>query len=55
MDRFKDDFESWKDLERQITDNLKERHKAIKAGLSTTKVSSASRKAIQLEQRPSDC
>ena len=38
MDRFKDDFERYKDIEKQVTDNLKERQKLLKSGQSTTKV-----------------
>jgi len=38
MDRFKDDFEKVRDIEKTINDNLKERQKATKAGQSTTKV-----------------
>ena len=38
MDRFKEDFERIKEIEKQITDGLKERQKAVKAGTSTTKV-----------------
>lgn len=38
MDRFKEDFERYKDIEKQVTDNLKERQKLVKGGRSTTKV-----------------
>lgn len=38
MDRFKEDFERYRDIEKQITDNLKERQRLVKAGQSTTKV-----------------
>jgi DNA anti-recombination protein RmuC len=38
MDRFKEDLEKVKELEKNITDNLKERAKLAKAGQPTTKV-----------------
>ena len=38
MDRFDEDFERLKDLEKSINTNLKERAKQAKAGQSTTKV-----------------
>ena len=38
MDRFKEDFERFKEIEKQVTDNLKERQRLVKASQSTTKV-----------------
>jgi hypothetical protein len=41
MDRFKEDLGRLKEIEDQISGNLKERQKAVKAGQSTTKVGGA--------------
>ena len=38
MDRFKEDFERFKEIEKQVTDNLKERQRLVKVSQSTTKV-----------------